>query len=427
MIDIIRNNATQNLASQTSILAAPRNVGSRPWRHPCSKGSSICAVAREEACAAALNRAMDGKQRLVLGLVAARLYRARRAAKRAAKTIRERQHWDIETGILVCESQFVVCYRMRPQTLTLLTAIIHDSSEEPSRIGIPFEVKVASVTRFLAGGFPHDIRRVGGYSLPTFCRILWDILAAIVNSKDTVLVVCFPRSDAEIARTTTAFASRSSYQVMRGCVGCVDGWLCRVKASSMKATGGLGPRPFFSGHYYANGVNVQAVCDSAARFMFASVAAPGGTSDIIAFEQTSLTHRVEELPIGAYILGDNVYQLSEHLLTPYASTQCSSSREDSFNFYLSQLRIRVEMAFGLLVTKWRIFKEPLGVSISCVPVVVLAAMMLHNYCANNRILVDESDEVSAADIEPITLDSVLGYIVEERRALELGQTVCCEK
>ncbi|KAE9161337.1 hypothetical protein PF002_g32397, partial [Phytophthora fragariae] len=32
---------------------------------------------------------------------------------------------------------------------------------------------------------------------------------------------------------------------------------------------------------------------------------------------------------------------------------------DNYNFHVSQLRIRIEMAFGLLVNKWRIFKQPL--------------------------------------------------------------------
>ena len=34
---------------------------------------------------------------------------------------------------------------------------------------------------------------------------------------------------------------------------------------------------------------------------------------------------------------------------------------DAFNFYLSQLRIRIEQTFGMMTTKWRILRQPLQV------------------------------------------------------------------
>jgi hypothetical protein len=40
-------------------------------------------------------------------------------------------------------------------------------------------------------------------------------------------------------------------------------------------------------------------------------------------------------------------------------TQAMVNKHDNFNFYASQLRIRIEMAFGLMVKKWGILSRPL--------------------------------------------------------------------
>eukprot|EP00956_Cyclotella_meneghiniana_P044551 scaffold322528_cov195-Cyclotella_meneghiniana.AAC.1 len=53
---------------------------------------------------------------------------------------------------------------------------------------------------------------------------------------------------------------------------------------------------------------------------------------------------VNNLPLGLYFVGDAAYPLSEKLLTPYVGVhRHSSPYHDSFNYHLSQLRIRVEM------------------------------------------------------------------------------------
>ena len=60
-----------------------------------------------------------------------------------------------------------------------------------------------------------------------------------------------------------------------------------------------------------------------------------------------------------YGVADNAYTLSEHLLIPYSGVEKNDKSKDVCNFYISQLRARIEQAFGLLVSKWRIFKRPI--------------------------------------------------------------------
>ena len=63
--------------------------------------------------------------------------------------------------------------------------------------------------------------------------------------------------------------------------------------------------------------------------------------------------------------------------------------KDAYNFFLSQLRIRVEMPFGLLVRKWGILQQKLGCSLNTNSDILVACGRLHNYVlANNDIYIE---------------------------------------
>jgi DDE superfamily endonuclease len=60
--------------------------------------------------------------------------------------------------------------------------------------------------------------------------------------------------------------------------------------------------------------------------------------------------------------------------------------KDAYNFYLSQVHIRIEMAFGLLCNKWRILQRPLQVNIKNAGKVFLCCARLQNFVINNERL-----------------------------------------
>ena len=68
-----------------------------------------------------------------------------------------------------------------------------------------------------------------------------------------------------------------------------------------------------------------------------------------------------------------------NLLIPFTGADRVDAAHDSFNFYLSQLRIRVEMAFGRLTNKFRILKGCVLGSLDRVTAIVMACARLHNY------------------------------------------------
>jgi len=140
---------------------------------------------------------------------------------------------------------------------------------------------------------------------------------------------------------------------------------------------------YFSGHYQIYGVKFQATCDCNSHLTSISVLCPGGTGDSKAYAASYLHYYVSNLPSG-FISLQIMYSLSNTLLVPYSGQDSVDSSKDAFNFYLYQLRIHIVQAFGLLVSKWRIFKKPLEVKLFCVSHIVQACSWLHNFCIDNQ-------------------------------------------
>ncbi len=93
---------------------------------------------------------------------------------------------------------------------------------------------------------------------------------------------------------------------------------------------------------------------------------------------------MKEIPDGFYVVADNAYTLLATLIIPYSSSDKRYPEKDVFNFYVSQLRIKIEQAFGMMVNKWQVFKQPIELGLHAVPSLVECCMRLHNFCIDNR-------------------------------------------
>jgi hypothetical protein len=309
-------------------------------------------------------------------------------SSRAAAIVRQRLDWTRRVQQLQEEGTFDRTYRMSLMAFNILLGHLRDDltvdfAHATSSTGVdPIEPEIVlhCLIRWLAGGSYLDIRDAAEISVPSFYRVLHKVLGAVLRCD--ALRMAFPSSTTAIETTAARFTACSSFGVMNGCIGCLNGMLCRVKTPSRCET--RNARAFFSGHYQANGVNVQAVCDDLCRFNYVCVAAPGGTNDVHASAKTKLKQLIDELPVGKYVLADNAYIPTEHLLSPFSGSHKAAPGHDAFNFYLSQLRIKIEQAFGLMTTKWRILRKPLQVKLSNVGNVVIAIARLHNFTITQR-------------------------------------------
>lgn len=175
---------------------------------------------------------------------------------------------------------------------------------------------------------------------------------------------------------------KSTGGIFAGCVAAGDGLFVKTKAPSARDTPNV--LSFFSGDKNAYGLNVQATCDANYRFCSMSVIAAGATNDWTAWTRSALSDSVARLPPGFYMLGDAAYPLSDQLLTPYPGKLLPPDK-DAFNFYLSELSVRIEQAFGILVGQWGIFWKPLRFGFVGRSGLITAIFRLHNFLRDENV------------------------------------------
>jgi DDE superfamily endonuclease len=195
-----------------------------------------------------------------------------------------------------------------------------------------------------------------------------------------MLAITWPSTESQLGRNAAAFQGLATdHVIFKHLVGAIDGMLDRT----IQPYGVPNPRSYFSGHYKCFGINLQAICDALLRFIFAGIGGPGATADVTAFRALSISDLVEQLPGSYYVVGNAAYIPMDRMLTPYTGAAARNEyRKDTYNFYLSQMRIRIEMAFGRLTTKWRILRTPLQTHLPKTIKIVEVACRLHNYVIN---------------------------------------------
>jgi hypothetical protein len=96
---------------------------------------------------------------------------------------------------------------------------------------------------------------------------LWKGIYSIVHCTRHQMVL--PRTANKLEDVKKGFESKSTENVMSGCVVALDGILLLIRMPSRREASNV--RQFFSGHYQWMGLNVQAVLVSKLRFMFAAI------------------------------------------------------------------------------------------------------------------------------------------------------------
>jgi len=271
---------------------------------------------------------------------------------------------------------------------------------------IPNSSRLSSALRFFAGGDPHDIAIVHGISHTEVYFSVWLVVDAVNHCPE--LAILFPTDHQEQLRLAKEFEQKSQPGI-DCCVGGIDGiliWTTQPIKSDCKGTS-IGPRKFYCGRKHKFGLNMQAVCDANRKFLDVSICHPGATSDYLAFTTSSLHDKLENvdnfLAPHLAIFGDNAYVNNKYMVTPYKNVAIGTD-EDNYNFYVSQLRINIECAFGMLVHRWRILRRPLDANMGIKKITALTHCLckLHNYCIDRRL---------EAFTSPLDVDAALGFVL----------------
>ena len=79
-----------------------------------------------------------------------------------------------------------------------------------------------------------------------------------------------------------------------------------------------------------------------------------------------------------FFIGDDAFALASNLMKPFPTRKLSATQR-IFNYRISHARRTVENAFGILATRFRLFRREIDMEPTGVTEVVLAAVALHNY------------------------------------------------
>jgi len=290
---------------------------------------------------------------------------------------------------------FKRAYRMSYQTFKQLYSILKPSLYQvlsfddknncaPNGRILP-SVRLACALRFLAGGDAVDIQVLYGISNTEVYESV-KIVVEAVNRCESLKIV-FPESHAEQMRIAKGFQEKSGANFSR-CVGCIDGmlvWTYRPSKKDCMETE-VGAQKYFCSRKNKYGLNLQAFCDDKLRFLDISIHYGGSSSDLLAFEASELRRKLEQngfLAPNLCLFGDNAYINKMYMATPYPNVQGPCTK-DSYNFFHSQLRIRIECAFGLLVQRWGFLrkKAPQQFTMKKVIATVSCLCRLHNFLIN---------------------------------------------
>lgn len=83
-------------------------------------------------------------------------------------------------------------------------------------------------------------------------------------------------------------------------------------------------------------------------------------------------------------LGDGAFALHRNLMKPYPGNHDRLSPERIFNKKLSGSRVVVENTFGILATKFRIFKSPIELCPEKASVITMTCILLHNFLKSSN-------------------------------------------
>lgn len=172
------------------------------------------------------------------------------------------------------------------------------------------------------------------------------------------------------------------------CIGALDG-----KRILLQKPNNTGSEFYdYKGHF---SMIMLAVVDANYKFIYVDVGACGRASDGGVWDRCSLKKALEmednvlnipqrdTLPFSDkqcpfVLVGDEAFPLKSHLMKPFPGKDLTHECR-IFNYRLSRARRTSENAFGILSSRFQIFRTPIRTSPANAKDIALAAVTLHNY------------------------------------------------
>lgn len=199
------------------------------------------------------------------------------------------------------------------------------------------------------------------------------------------------------------------------CLGSLDGKHFRIKRYSKTGSTFYNYKGYFS-------IVLMACVDADGLFTTIDVGEVGRNSDGAVFRTSNIGRLLQlgllelpqprPLPAGNfdfpfYFVADEAFPLKKYIMRPY-SKRTLDNRKRVFNYRLSKGRKSVECAFGMLVSKFRLFEGPICCKEETANSVIKAACVLHNFIRVKQGIFTQEKETDefCEDHPPVSVNRV---------------------
>lgn len=170
-------------------------------------------------------------------------------------------------------------------------------------------------------------------------------------------------------------------------LGCVDGKHVRIRAPAKSGSSFYNYKGFFS-------IILLAVVDAHGRFIFIDVGANGKMNDSTVFKNSYLYIKLKNNDLNIptpqtlpgqvlrtpyFFVGDDAFALESNVMKGFNRNLNLSTTQEVFNYRISRTRMTVEMAFGRLARRFRIFENQIEVLPDTCDWIIKCACALHNW------------------------------------------------
>ncbi|XP_018376011.1 PREDICTED: putative nuclease HARBI1 [Trachymyrmex cornetzi] len=184
------------------------------------------------------------------------------------------------------------------------------------------------------------------------CRIIWEKLSPKY----------LPRSTTEdFIRYAQDFQDKWN---MPNCIGAIDGKHIVIQSPYNSGSNFINYKKTFS-------IVLLAVCDANYIFTLVDVGAFGSQSDGGVYKSSAFGEAMDNNELGVsddtnlsgtdikfpyYLVGDEAFPLKSYIMRPYPGANLNITQK-IFNYRLSRARRVIENCFGILASRWRIFRS----------------------------------------------------------------------
>ena len=218
------------------------------------------------------------------------------------------------------------------------------------------------------------------------CSVIWNVLL----EKGYLRA---PRTSKEWKDIASEFENKWDFP---HCVGAIDGKHVMMQAPPRSGSDYFNYKKFFS-------IVLLGISNAKYEFILVDIGDAGRQSDGGVYANSQLGYAIDNNllnipapePINGYdhekifpyvYVADDAFSLKTFMIKPYASNnQCDRSRVIC-NYRISRARRVIENAFGIVATRFRIFRRPIIAKVETVVLITKAAIGLHNFLMKTQAI-----------------------------------------